>query len=195
MTDERRARGSLVDLMSSGIRNGGAALDALPTLLMRLIGDDEEGWRDFVTKRGEEVHHERFADFVTTRPLAGLGASVDVVRRLVDGPDEVNRRAVDALDRLTENPTGVNNVNTPRPTGNSQDRALRKLRKDAPEMHADVLAGKLTAHAAMVQAGFRPRTISIPIDRPEVIAAALRRHMSPEDYQEVGRLLRESLDA
>jgi hypothetical protein len=49
--------------------------------------------------------------------------------------------------------TTVNNVNSDRPEGNAKAAALRKLRKDAPELHAKVLAKEMTAHAAMVQAG------------------------------------------
>jgi hypothetical protein len=41
--------------------------------------------------------------------------------------------------------------------GTSRTYALRRLAKDCPELHAQCLAGELTAHAAMVQAGFRTR--------------------------------------
>ncbi len=36
-----------------------------------------------------------------------------------------------------------------RPTGNDRQRALRKLRKDSPTLHAEVLAGKLSMKAAL----------------------------------------------
>jgi hypothetical protein len=48
-----------------------------------------------------------------------------------------------------------NDVNTSRPLGNSVDYALQKLGDDCPELKARVLAGELTANAAMVEAGFR----------------------------------------
>jgi hypothetical protein len=41
------------------------------------------------------------------------------------------------------------------PTGTSSEAALRRLRKHRPDIHARVMAGKLTAHAGMVEAGFR----------------------------------------
>ena len=41
--------------------------------------------------------------------------------------------------------------------GTSRTYALRRLAKDRPDLHAQCLAGDLTAHAAMVQAGFRHR--------------------------------------
>ncbi len=65
----------------------------------------------------------------------------------------------DALDAALRNEphvhTGdVDNVNV-RPAGNSESAALRRLRKDRADLHAEVLAGNLKAHAAMVQAGSR----------------------------------------
>lgn len=47
------------------------------------------------------------------------------------------------------------------PTGTSTAAALRRLRKHRPDLHAAVLAGRMTAHAAMVAAGFRPKTITV----------------------------------
>jgi hypothetical protein len=74
------------------------------------------------------------------------------------------------------------------PVGTSRAQALRKLRKSAPELHAAVLAGDLTAHGAMVKAGFRLRTMTV---RPEPAAAArtLRKHLTPEQCAELARLL------
>jgi hypothetical protein len=73
------------------------------------------------------------------------------VRRVISDDPET----LDLLDQAMQRPSsihaGVDIVNaSERPQGNSSDRALRKLRTDAPELHADVLAGRLSAHAAMV---------------------------------------------
>ncbi len=64
-----------------------------------------------------------------------------------------------------------------RPSGTSQTAALRRLRKDRPDLHAQVLAGDLTPHAAMVVAGFRKRTATVPAERLAHLEAlaALRR--------------------
>lgn len=71
------------------------------------------------------------------------------------------------------------------PVGTTKDRALRKLRKDAPALHAEVLAGRISAHGAMVKAGYRPSTFTVRSDSPEAIAAAIRRRLSPEVIVEV----------
>jgi hypothetical protein len=61
-----------------------------------------------------------------------------------------------------------------RPEGNSRDKALRRLRDHRPDLHAQVLANELSAHAAMVEAGFRPRTFTVP-DNIDAAAPILRR--------------------
>jgi hypothetical protein len=39
--------------------------------------------------------------------------------------------------------------------GNSNTYALRKLRKDRPDLHEQVVSGEKSPHAAMVEADFR----------------------------------------
>lgn len=179
----------LVEALGSALRRGGNALEDVPDLLKRVL--EEESWREFVTPRGELVRHARFVDFVTTAPTQGIGASIDLVRRIVSTDSE----ALDLLDQALQNAPHVHastsdvDIVHVRPDGNSRDRALRKLRTDAPSLHSEVLAGRLSAHAAMVQAGFRPKTISVPVSRPESIAAALRKHLGPDDIARLIRLL------
>jgi hypothetical protein len=44
-----------------------------------------------------------------------------------------------------------------RPTGNSAAAAMRRLRKDCPDIYFRVLAGEVSAHAGMIEAGFRKK--------------------------------------
>lgn len=73
--------------------------------------------------------------------------------------------------------------------GNSAEYGLRRLRAGAPELHARVLAGELTTHAAMREAGFRPQTATVRIDDPSSVYRALRRGMSPAHRRELGTAL------
>jgi hypothetical protein len=181
--DHLKRNANLVEALGSALRQGGHALGTVPDLLKQVL--TEESWREFVTQRGEKVDYERFADFVTEQPLKGLGGDVDLVRRIVaDDPE-----ALDLLDRAVQNPPALHNVQSSAPTGNAQDAALRRLRKDAPALHAEVLAGNLSAHAAMVRGGLRRKQLSIIITEPERIAAALRRQLPPEMLPEIARLL------
>jgi hypothetical protein len=187
--DPLRARGSEVALLSDILARGGFALESVPHQIKDLLRSD--AWRHFVTKLGKEVRHERFAEFVTAQPLAGLGATVEMLRRVLGDDME----ALDLLDRALQNPVGhpeKDSIRTnSRPTGTTKEQALRKLRKDAPELHAEVLAGNLTAHAAMVQAGYRPKTFTVRADSPESVAASLRRQLDPAALSKLVELLRE----
>lgn len=186
MTDET-ANNVLVEALGSSLRSGGSALADVPNLLKRVLA--EQAWREFVTRRGEHVTHERFADFVVTRPLKGLGSDVALVQRIVADDEETLDLLDQALQNHPGNPRTVNNINGSRPQGTSQSQALRRLRKDAPELHAEVLAGQLSAHGAMVQAGFRPRTVSVPVTKPEAVAKSLLKYMSADDIAKLITLL------
>lgn len=184
--DPLRGNWHVVNSLRSALHKGEHGLSTVPGLLKRVLA--EESWREFVTERGEHVHHERFAEFVTAPPMKGIGATVDLVKRVVSDDPE----AVDLLDRALQNPAGrpetLSNIQDKAPTGTTKDRALRKLRADAPELHAEVLAGNLTAHKAMVQAGFRPRTFTVRPD-PASAARTLRKYLTAEQRAELARLL------
>jgi len=199
MTDPLRHRASVIESLGSSLRRGGASLGTVPGLLKRVIR--EEAWREFETSLGDVVRHERFADFVATPPLKGLGASVPLLKRIcADDPEALDLidRAMGRKGRADKITANVDNIHDSgdleRPSGTSRDSALRKLRKDAPELHAEVLAGRLSAHAAMVKAGFRPKTFTVRPD-PESAARTLRKHMSPDDLRALARLLLEEEDA
>lgn len=180
----------LVETLGSSLRRGGNALEAVPGLLKRLLA--EESWREFVTQRGELVKHDRFAEFVTTPPLRGIGANVDLIKRIVADDPEAERMLRDALKEqgrrsdIRNNRTEVKAV-----TGTSRAYALQRLERNAPELHAEVLAGKLSAHAAMVKAGYTPPTFTVRADSPESVANALRRRLPPEQIAKLARLLAE----
>jgi hypothetical protein len=185
--------GIVVQSLGSALLSGQSQLSNVPGLLKRLL---REGmWREFVTPMRQTVTYDRFEDFVVTPPTKGLGASVDLIRRIVKDDAE----ALDMLDQALQRPhggdtrsgsaqTNVDNINVGRPAGTSKEHALRKLRASAPELHADVLQGRLSAHAAMVQAGYRKRIASVPLN-PTGAAATLRRLFTDQQWQEFAELV------
>ena len=61
---------------------------------------------------------------------------------------------------VTCTPTGADKRNVHiRPSGNSRAAFLRRLRKARPDIHARVLAGELSPHAGMIEAGFRKKPV------------------------------------
>ena len=69
-------------------------------------------------------------------------------------------------------------------TGNGTDYAIRKLRKDSPEIHAKVIAGEISPHAGMVAAGFRKKTATVSVD-PKSFATAILRRFTSEEIREI----------
>jgi len=171
--------GQVIDGLLFALRAGERGLNQAPELIKSII---QEGmWRDFVVDRtGERIRHERFIDFVHTKPLEGLGADVNTLHRLCAEHPEVR----DLIDMEVKGKHGgdhgnqytggkIDNVQLATvPTGNSSTAALRRLRKDRPDLLKQVIAGNLTPHAGMIQAGFRTKTLSLPIDVNKVASAA-----------------------
>lgn len=201
MTVNPKANAALVEALGSALREGEHGLKTGPALLVRVLR--EESWRSFVTQRGDKVEHQRFEQFVTTPPLKGLGASMRLIEKLIESLDDEPARAEarDLLDRALQRTGGgsskidltVDNLHSEndlaRPSGTSREAGLRRLRKDRPDLHAEVLAGRLSTHAAMVDAGFRQRKVSIPVATPAAAAKALRRNLEPEQIKELVDLL------
>ena len=194
MTVNPKANAALVEALGSALREGEHGLKTGPALLVRVLR--EESWRSFVTQRGDEVEHEHFEQFVRMPPLKGLGASMRLIEKLIESLDEEADRAEarDLLDRAVQRPAGrprkmQDVIQGSAPSGTSREAGLRRLRKDRPDLHAEVLVGHLSAHAAMVQAGFRRRSMTVPVDKPENTAKALRRNLEPEQIKELVKLL------
>jgi len=181
---------SVVSSLSNSLR-GSVALKNVPGLLKRTL---REGcWRSrYISQTRNVATFARFVDFVTAYPPEGLGATPDTLRNMC-------RDDVEALDLLTQELTGqaggdrkssdyeniisdnitndifdskVEAINTSDGRGTSSTYALRKLRKSRPDLHADVLEGALSPHAAMVEAGFRKRYLQLP-DDPQAAALYL----------------------
>ena len=194
-TDLLRQNSRIVQALGQAISDGEHGLEMVPSLLKRVL--KENRWREFVTDRDVHVSYERFEEFAGTPPTRGLGTSVALIRRIV-APD---KEALDLLDRALQRRHGgdrksedseikIDNINfDPVPDGTSESNALRRLRKDRPDLHERVVNGEMKANSAMKEAGFRPHTFTVRADRPEAIVATLRKQLTPEVLEEVVALL------
>jgi hypothetical protein len=184
-----RANYVLVESLESSIQRGGHALADVPGLLKRVLIED--AWREFVTRRGEHVRHDRFSSFVTTSPLGGLGADDALIDRIVGTSDP------DLLRLLKQARSGKPG----RPSKGEEipcdsqgiyggaDYQADRLAREAPEEYAAVQRGEKTINAAAVSAGIRRRRIPVRLDSPESAAETLRKHMLPDTRRALARLL------
>jgi len=174
--------GQLVTGLMEALLDGERSLSNIPLLVKRIIKD--EMWRDFYVDRTKQtVTPSAFASFVTAQPMEGLGTNIEMLKRICAEDDE----AIDLIDQATKGQQGrrtdiVDNVNeVARPSGNTRQRALRQLRKSRPDLHAKVIKGKLSPHAAMIEAGFRKKTMTIQSD-PVQAAQYLKRRFTKTEF-------------
>ena len=73
-----------------------------------------------------------------------------------DAADRANLRRAHRTAESVDN-RGKDINTSGRPTGTSRAYALRRLREQRLDIHARVLAGEISPHAGMVEAGFRKR--------------------------------------
>ena len=159
-----RANDTVVGHLTAAMRSGEMGLRNVPGLVRAVI--EREAWRAREVERlgGNVVRFDRFVDFVKTAPLEGLGATEKLLRNLVRD-DAVTARLLDEAlvgkrggDRKSEQARiKRDNVTNDPPVerGNARPYALRKLRKDRPDLLAAVERGEKSPHRAMVEAGFR----------------------------------------
>ena len=186
---------STVAALGSAIRYGGSSLADVPILVIKVVEGDL--WRRFRSPAGD-VEHCSFEEFVIKPKPGGLGSTVSMLQDLCRS----NKAALAAIDKATQRPRGggrnqhtvchVDNVHeAERPSGNSESAALRRLRKDRPDLLAEVLENRLSANAAAIKAGFRPKTFTVRADKPESIVATLHSKLDPEILAMVIKLLLE----
>lgn len=75
--------------------------------------------------------------------------------------------------------------------GNTHQYVVDRLYRDNRELYDRVIAGELTPHRAAIEAGWRPRQLSVRVDDASRLVASLRRNTTPEFVAEVGRLIAE----
>lgn len=155
----------------------GAAVDTahgfrvVPGLMLSMLRED--GWRRMVRPiDGREFVNETVHEWVLGEPWGGLhfpswDALYAMLDRSDDGPEckqrlielgaPANGAAADARARPVGRPSKSSVGRIAEPTGgNSVERLAGRLKRDNPALAADVIAGRLSAHAAAVQAGVDP---------------------------------------
>ncbi|MCK6625448.1 MAG: hypothetical protein L6R45_09760 [Anaerolineae bacterium] len=207
MKKETLLRNSLkVNQLSRSINEAVAGLDSIPDLIRQVIENDM--WREHLDKEtGEVFRFDSFKAFIETSPPAGLGTTVPTLIRLsadnplvVDLIDETIQFTLGELIALNLDKKIETDGNTVEPkkhiaTGTSRQEGLRKLRKyadDNPQveqLRQSVLAGEISINKALIEAGLRPERITIPRD-PEKAAEAIKRTFTPEELNQLIRLLR-----
>lgn len=200
---EQYYRNEIVHSLAEAIKRGGRSLQSVPGLLAKCIQEDLWVERDV---NGQIVKYDKneFKRFVEASYPEGLDSTLETIERLC--ADEIEIRdfiaaakrgkvgrppkttgQTDAMGKVSNGKTLDNIKNFS--SGTSADYALQKLRDDAPEFHKRVLDGQLSPHAAMVEAGFRPKKVSINMDDAESAYRTITKYMSAKNLVQLVNLI------
>jgi hypothetical protein len=172
-----------VDALIQAVNRGDRAIDDIPDLVEDVI--DSRAWTGRQKGRDTEETFDSFREFCTTAPSHGLGCEVDRLRNLCrDRPEVVKKidKATKANHGGKRNPEGKNqhsegdkfdNIKLDQnegeeknaSTGTSKSYTLQRLERDAPELYEKVVADEMSANAAAIEAGFRTKTVSVPVHK------------------------------
>jgi hypothetical protein len=171
-------------------------MSALPGLVRRLL--DEEAWREFDAPAPVgHVEHTSFRAFVAAKQPRGLGSRLGQLLALCGSDEELRARVQRAYDEETAPAPAhgeigrgrkrVDDINSNGRGGTSREYIVARLKRDDPALAERVVRGEITPHAAARKAGItKPRVV---LTSPESIAAALRRHLGPDDIAALIRFL------
>lgn len=139
-------------------------------------------WKDFRTFC--EKHLE-----TTPEALEGYLASFPALRRRVD--KEAKGRALEVAAKVkvaAVGPSGVHRgvgiTDTTRIGKDNKPAQMARLRRDRPDLADEVASGEKSVGAAVVEAGWRPRYVSIRVDSADEAIRALLRHLTRKELED-----------
>lgn len=199
MTNELMERGYLTKSLGNAAHSGDHGLKNVAGLLRRAL--DKHVWKErIIVETGEKFEgFPNFEIYTEANPPKGLGIDVETLKRLV----EHDPKLIDDIDKLTQrskgNPTGANqyqsgngvnhSISSSEEKRNRSTQQLRRLRKDYPDLHAQVLRNEKTINEAAVEAGIYPARIAVNLNDAKSAASTLLTWGSPEFLAELRRLL------
>jgi len=200
-------------LVTSQLKAGGTD----PTLLFEIIEDiiERRDWEWLPLGNGSKEPVGSFRRLIEAPPPVGCDLPADKLLTLLrlEHRAERNTKAVrermaalrDTVRQLLDaelppiatqgrpkrdDKVGITNFNE---RENDSTYALQRLKRDRPDIADKVVRGELSANAAAIEAGFRPRKVSINMEDAHSAARSLLRHMDAETLNELVHLLAQEL--
>ena len=167
-------------------------LRTLPHAITLII--KQELWRGRTDKDGNEF--KSFREFCEYRIIWGLEIEYDKLRTYCSVDEECTRLLNEIEPALGEHGNRIGDENSRNRVGNTKSvndgydstYALRRLKRDHPELAQAVINGELSANAAAIKAGFRKPSLTISYD-PESAAAAIRRKFGDDFANQLAEAL------
>ena len=174
-----------VIVLQQEMGRGSVKLFNLVPLILREVIEDRL-WAGRIDKKSGKPF-ATFEAFVVHRLQEGLESTVDDLLAYCRKEPEVQamiRGELAAAPAHGGARAQEQVANSKLGSGTEATYTLRRLKRDAPELAARVIAGEISAHAAAIEAGFRQRTVTLPAD-PRLLALAIITR-----YPDVARFIR-----
>jgi hypothetical protein len=181
-------RGQLCQSTIESLYQAAGGLRQFPSLLKKVIG--EKAWLRRVS-RGQIIELSGLRELITEKPLRGWGEDPAKVEAVIRDDPEALVMFREAMKHQGERTDFVDNVNeVERPAGNSRAYSIDRVQRECdPETVAAVMAGEMSANAALVRAGLREsRQVYIPRNAAAAVAK-LRKQFGDDFIDQLGRAI------
>tara|TARA_R110000744_G_scaffold235721_2_gene353353 strand:- start:27 stop:596 length:570 start_codon:yes stop_codon:yes gene_type:complete len=147
-------KGQLAKSTIQCFQRADGSLSNFPGLLKRVI--EEKAWECRINN-GREIRLHSLRELITLPPIEGWGQDPQKIEDLLRNEIEILPMYREAMKgKANQHTCRADNVSTAEtPHGNSRAYTLERLKKNEPELFAEVVKGSLSANAAAIKAGWR----------------------------------------
>ena len=134
--------------------HGSARLDSVPGLVKRII--KTKAWTERKIATGKIIKLKSFRDLIVLPPLDGWGENPEKLEAIIRDDVEALTLWREQMTPPNHRPISHDNVITSK-QGNSRAYTLSRLKVEEPKLFEEVKAGRMSANAAAIKAGFRKK--------------------------------------
>ena len=176
-------KGQLASLTVQCLSEGAGAISRFPKMLKKVI--EERVWEHRIY-HGREYRLPNLRALITEKPMAGWGEDPKKIEALIKDDPEVLPMFHKAMNEQGKRYDLCNNITEVKGqvTGTSKAYTLTRLQKDNPEIYEEVKAGKLTANAGAIKAGWRKTPTPMEIIQRLLPKLKARQHQQLHDLLE-----------
>lgn len=174
------------------LAGGKGSMETLPTIIKRIIRDGV--WKELEDK--DEKPFSSFYDFVEYKLWWGLETQYSRLVEFCKDDAECYRLLLEHMPEAAEQrrPTKQEAEHKPdnirlNQYGTSASHALKRLKRDNPELASKVIQGELSANAAAILAGFRKPSVTVQPTDPVKAAKNIREKLGNEFAQQLKNAL------
>lgn len=147
--------GQLCQTTIESLYEATGGLKYFPRLLKKIIR--HEAWKRRMNK-GHVIELSSLRELITEKPIRGWGEDPKKVEAVIKDDAECLAMFRKAMKCVNQHDLPSNNVTGQEAkTGNSKAYTCERLKREAPELFEQVVAGELSANAAAIKAGIRKR--------------------------------------